>query len=60
MNMSFNEHMNTLKQNLDRANGILAKLRHYVTADALKIIYYAFVDSHMKYPCHIWGQVHLI
>ena len=38
--------MNTLKQKLNRANGILAKLRYYVTADVLKTIYYAFFDSH--------------
>ena len=55
--MSFNEYMNTLKQKLNRANGILAKLKYYVTADVLKTIYYAFFDSHMKYACHIWGQV---
>ena len=53
--LSFNEYMNTLKQKLNRANGILAKLRYYVTADVLKTIYYAFFDSHMKYACHIWG-----
>ena len=55
--LSFNEYMNTLKQKLNRANGILAKLRYYVTADVLKTIYYAFFDSHMKYACHIWEQV---
>ena len=55
--LSFNEYMNTLKQKHNRASGILAKLRYYVTADVLKTIYYAFFDSHMKYACHIWGQV---
>ena len=55
--LPFNKYMNTLKQKLNRANGILAKLRYYVTADVLKTIYYAFFDSHMKYACHIWGQV---
>ena len=49
--------MNTLKQKLNRANGILAKLRYYVTADVLKTIYYAFFDSRMKYAYHIQGQV---
>ena len=49
--------MNTLKQKLNRANGILAKLRYYVTADVLKTIYYAFFDSHIKYACHIWRKV---
>ena len=38
-------------------HGILAKLRYCITADVLKTIYYAFFDSHMKYACHIWGQV---
>ena len=36
--LSFNEHMNTLKQKLNRANGMLAKLRYYVTANTLKTI----------------------
>ena len=48
------EHMNILKQKLNRANGILAKLRYYVSANTLKIIYYALFDSHMR----IWGQSH--
>ena len=47
-NLSFNEYMNTLKQKLNRANRILAKLRYYVTDDVLKTIYYAFFDSHIK------------
>ena len=50
--------MNTLKQKLNRANGILAKLRYYVSANTLKTIYYALFDSHMRYACQIWGQSH--
>ena len=38
--LSFNEHMNTPKPKCNRANGILAKLRYYVSANTLKIIYY--------------------
>ena len=56
--LSFNEYMNTLKQKLNRANGILAKLRYYVSANTLKTIYYALFDSHMRYACQIWGQSH--
>ena len=55
--LSFKEYMNTLKQKHNRANGILAKLRYYVTADVLKTIYYAFFDSHMRYACHILGKI---
>ena len=42
---------------LNRANGILAKPRYYVTVDVLQIIYYALFDSHMRYACQIWGQI---
>ena len=49
--------MNILKQKLNRANGILARLRYYVTADVLKTIFYAFFDSHMRYACQISGQI---
>ena len=55
--LSFNEYMSTLKQKLNRPNGILAKLRYYVTADVLKTIYYAFFEFHMRYACQIWGQI---
>ena len=50
--------MNTLKQKRNRANGILAKRRYYVSANTLKTIYYALFDSHMRYACQIWGQSH--
>ena len=55
--LSFNEYMNTLMQKLNRANGIVAKARYYVTPDVLKAIYYAFFDSHMRYSCHILRQI---
>ena len=48
--------MNTLKKKVNRANGILAKLRYYILADILKIIYYALFDSYMRYACQILGQ----
>ena len=56
--LSFNEYMNTLKQKFKRANGVLPKLRYYVSADTLKTIYYVLFDSHMRYACQIWGQSH--
>ena len=37
--LSFKEHMNTFKQKVNRANGMLAKLRYYVSANTLKTIY---------------------
>ena len=37
----FKEHINTIKQKLNRPNGILAKLRHHLPSDILKTGYYS-------------------
>ena len=52
--------MNTLKQKPNTANGILAKLRYYVSAVSyiFKTNYYALFDLHMRYACQIWGHSH--
>ena len=48
--------LNTLKQKLNRANGILAKLRHHLPFDILKTVYYTLFDKHLCYACQVWGQ----
>ena len=35
----FKDHINFLKQKSNRANGILAKLRHHLPSDILKTVY---------------------
>ena len=50
------DHINTLKQKLNRANGILAKLRHHLPFDILKTVYYSLFDTHLHYACQVWGQ----
>ena len=50
--------MDTLKQKLNRTNGILTKLTYYISAEIHKTIYYVLFDSHMIYACQIWGQSH--
>ena len=52
----FKDHINTLKQKLNRANGILAKLRHHLPFDILKTVYYSLFDTHLHYACQVWGQ----
>ena len=49
-------HINTLLPKLRRANGMLAKIRHYTSPDQVKSIYYAIFASHMTYGCQVWGQ----
>ena len=48
--------MELLKTKLNWANGLLAKIRHLVSKNLLRTIYFAIFDSHLRYGCHIWGQ----
>ena len=49
-------HIEVLITKLRRANGMLAKIRHYTSTDQTKSIYHAIFGSHMTYGCQIWGQ----
>ena len=51
----FKDHFKTLKQKLNRANGILAKLRHHLPSDVLKTVYCSLFDKHLCYACEVWG-----
>ena len=55
-NLKFKKHMELLKTKLNWANGLLAKIRHLVSKNLLRTIYFAIFDSHLRYGCHIWGQ----
>ena len=55
----FKDHINTLKQKLNRANGILAKFRHQLPSDILKTQHYSLFDTHLSHPmvshaCQVW------
>ncbi len=54
--LSGNHHCEILSKKLNRANGMLSKIRHYVPPDELKSIYHAIFSSHMIYGSQIWGQ----
>ena len=45
-----------LKQKLSRANGILAKVRYYLSPKLLRTLYFSIFESHLRYGCQIWGQ----
>ena len=49
----FKDHINTLKQKLNRANGILAKMRHHLPSDILKTVYYSLFNTHLHDPCQV-------
>ena len=48
-------HCDVLTGKLNRANGMLSKVRHYVTKNELISIYHAIFASHLRYGCQIWA-----
>ena len=50
----FKDHINFLKQKLNRANGILAKLRHNLSSGTIRTVYYSPLDTHLRYACQVW------
>ena len=54
--LSWKSQINNVAAKLKRANGALAKLRHYVPKDVLILVYYAIFHSHLQYCNQIWGQ----
>ena len=55
-NLSWNFHINEISKKLSRANGMLCKVRHFVSSETLRSIYYAIFSSHLTYSCQVWGQ----
>ena len=54
--LSGEPHCEDLMKKLNRANGMLAKARHFVPLKELKNIYHAIFSSHLMYGCQIWTQ----
>ena len=54
--LDWNLHINLLKCKLNRAIGILSKIRHYVPKFLLNTLYFPIFHSHLIYSCQIWGQ----
>ena len=54
--LEWNTHINILSARLNRAVGLLSKIRHYVPKFLLRTLYYALFNSHLIYACQIWGQ----
>ena len=45
-----------LKQILNRANGLLAKVRYYLSPKLFRTLYFSIFETHLRYGCEIWGQ----
>ena len=54
-NLNWKVHIHDLASKLNRANAILAKLRHFVNIEILRCTYFAIFHSHLNYVCIAWG-----
>ena len=54
-NLSWDDHINNLKNKLSRSNGILAKLRSYVPKKTLTSVYYVIFHSQLLYGSLLWS-----
>ena len=54
-NLDWNQHIHELTKKLNRANGILSKLRYNTTLDICVQVYYAIFYSYLIYGCNVWG-----
>ena len=49
--LSWDQHLKMLKQNFSRANGLLAKVRYYLSPKLFRTFYYSIFESHLRYGC---------
>ena len=54
--LQWTKQLSNVKIKLNRAIGILSKLRHNSKLDILKITYHSVFGSHLLYACQLWRQ----
>ena len=54
--LNWSEHINYIAPKLNRAVGMLSKLRYFVNIHTLLNVYHAIFGSILTYGCIIWGQ----
>ena len=60
--LTWKPHITELSKKLSKTIGIFYKLRHYATADVLKLLHYALLYPFLIYGSSVWGiayQSHL-
>ena len=55
-NLYWNLHLSALNLKLNKAIGLLCKIKHYVLKFLLKTLYYTIFRSHLINVCQIWRQ----
>ena len=55
--LNFSFHINSISTKLSRSIGMITRIRHYVTKDTLRSIYFGIFSSILTYGSQIWGQI---
>ena len=56
--LTWKHHITELSKKLARTTGIFFKIRHFVTLDTLKLLYYSLFCSFTSYGISVWGLTH--
>ena len=56
--ISFNHHISYICRRIARNNGIMSKLRHYLTLLQMKQIYYSLTYPYISYAILAWGSAY--
>ena len=57
--LQWNDQIAQVKIKLNRAIGILSKIRHNANPTILKVVYYSLFGSNLLYGAQLWGQTNL-
>ena len=56
-NLTWKQQISDIAIKLNKANGILSKLRHFIDRKTLKSIYHAIFEPHLYYSSLVWTQI---
>ena len=54
--LSWTYHINLVNLKISRGKAILTKLRHYLSRDTLRMLYFTFVQPNIDYDLIVWGS----
>ena len=54
--LNWKQQISNIAINLNKANDILSKLRHFIDRKTLKSIYHAIFQPHLYYSSLVWAQ----
>ena len=55
---SFKHHMSYVASRISRSNGVIAKLRHFLTLSQMRQLYYSIINPYIAYAILAWGSAY--